>query len=486
MKRFSTTLLSIAIALLMTATCQAAAKARIIVFSDCHTMAPALVTKQGTALAGLTKSDTRLTAQSATILQSMVAKALALKPQVVLVTGDLTKDGELLSHRYVVKELDKLTAAGIHVLVVPGNHDISNPGAVTFDGSATHPAATITRQQWLSIYKSMGYDPATSALDTASLSYAAEPVPGLVMLGIDTNRDEENQLKSRGDTANTYHNAGRIKASTLHWLADRARQARAQGKQVIAFAHHHVAEHFDSERRLLKNYVISNAQAAIDTLTSAGVHAIFTGHLHVTDAARAWNSQGTDSLTELATGSLVTYPLNYRVADIKGGTMHVTTASVASEKMLAEARTQIERMAPVMLKAKLDGYYDKIAGKLKQFAGLMSFGGNSGDLGMPSRDDLNQAIDEEIAPMAVKGVLLVLQGNEGQHGGGDAVKQVHTMAQKASEMMLPGMMGGMGGVIMEQIYPQIEAIATSILEDKNNVGTDHETTVDDHTCNVKL
>lgn len=34
----------------------------------------------------------------------------------VLITGDLTKDGETVSHEYVVKKLDELKAAGIMTL----------------------------------------------------------------------------------------------------------------------------------------------------------------------------------------------------------------------------------------------------------------------------------------------------------------------------------------------------------------------------------
>lgn len=451
---------------------QAAAKsARIVAFSDCHVLAPSLKAPQGTY--------TCLTSQSASILQAMVARCLELKPQVVVITGDLTHNGEIESHRFVASQLARLTAAGIRVLVVPGNHDISNPGAAT----------TITRSQWRELYKGMGYDPATSQLDTASLSYATQAAPGLVVLGIDTNRDEENLCKSRGDSLNSYHNAGRIHSSTLQWVADRAREARQAGNQVIALCHHHVGEHFDSEAQLMKNYVISNHQEAVDTLTAAGVHLLLTGHLHVTDACRAWNEEATDSLTELATGSLCTYPMHYRVLDVSGGRVKVTTASIGTQQQLAQARGLIEQYAPVMLKAKLGALYDKIGGKLKQLTSALSFGGDEGeqgDLGMPSREALDSAIDQEIAPMAVKAMLLMLDGNEGQHGGTEAMKQVRQLFEQATTMMLPGMMGGMGSMLIEQLYPQVEAVASSLLEDKNAVGTDHEAVVDDLQLTVKL
>ena len=79
------------------------------------------------------------------------------------------------------------------------------------------------------IYAHFGYGGDVKC-DTASLSYAAEPVKGLVVIGIDSNRDEENLLKARGDSENTYHTAGRIKDATLRWITYQARSSLAQGK----------------------------------------------------------------------------------------------------------------------------------------------------------------------------------------------------------------------------------------------------------------
>lgn len=65
------------------------------------------------------------------------------KPDLVLITGDLTKDGEQLSHQYVISKLDELRDLGIKTLVIPGNHDRWASGdAVYYDGDETRKAET--------------------------------------------------------------------------------------------------------------------------------------------------------------------------------------------------------------------------------------------------------------------------------------------------------------------------------------------------------
>lgn len=464
----------------------AAPHATIVVFSDCHTLAPDLIAKDSKPLAEAAENDMRLTPQSAEILRNMVERTLEIKPQLVLVTGDLTSNGEELSHRYVASQLERLRTHGIKVFVVPGNHDISNPYAKSYGSESTKPTSTVTRDGWVRIYRNMGYDPSIAQLDTASLSFSTEAVPGLVLLGIDTNRDEENLLKSRGDTTNAYHTAGRIKPATLHWLADRAREARIAGKKVIAMCHHHVVEHFDSERALLKKYVISNSRAAIDTFTASGVHLLLTGHLHVTDAARAWNSTGTDSLTELATGSLVTYPLNYRIIKVNGSNAQYTTGSIGDQSLTAQAHVQIERTAPAIIKSKASGLFSKVQDKMKKLTSLLNFGNEEGGMEAPSLDDLDAAVDSEMGPMATQGLLLVLEGNEGRNGSSQAMDKIGDMFNEAIGLILPGFMGGMGEMMTGELYPRVKAVASSLLEDRNCVGTEHETVVDDHEGLIRL
>ena len=72
--------------------------------------------------------------------------------------------------------LGALDAAGVPVLVVPGNHDVLNPRAARFSGDAAEPVAGVAPEEFAAIHADLGYGEALER-DPASLSYVAEPVP---------------------------------------------------------------------------------------------------------------------------------------------------------------------------------------------------------------------------------------------------------------------------------------------------------------------
>ncbi len=113
-----------------------ASSIKIAIISDTHVMAPQLLVSDGTAIEEYLTRDRKMLRESAEILDTLVASILELKPDMVLVTGDLTKDGERTSHHLVAGQLQRLVDSGIQVLVVPGNHDINNPDAKVYDGHA--------------------------------------------------------------------------------------------------------------------------------------------------------------------------------------------------------------------------------------------------------------------------------------------------------------------------------------------------------------
>ena len=57
------------------------------------------------------------------------------KPDLVILSGDLTLNGERQSHLDFAEKLEEIEDAGIPVIVIPGNHDINNTAAVQFVGA---------------------------------------------------------------------------------------------------------------------------------------------------------------------------------------------------------------------------------------------------------------------------------------------------------------------------------------------------------------
>jgi 3',5'-cyclic AMP phosphodiesterase CpdA len=286
-------------------TATAAATTRFAVFSDPHLYDTATL-GTGSALDTYIAGDRKMIVQSEEILDAALADLEGESLDFVLVTGDLTKDGEKVDHELFASKLAALEAAGTKVYVVPGNHDVNNPDADSYPADGTTAAVeNVTPAQFKAIYARYGYDEALSQ-DPASLSYVAEPVPGLWILAIDSCKYEDNA------TLGTPVTSGAIRAATLTWIQARLAEATAKGKLVIGMQHHGVVEHFAGQATLFADYLVDDRATVAAAYAAGGLNVVFTGHFHANDATASTDVD----LTDVETGSLVTYPSPYRLVNV--------------------------------------------------------------------------------------------------------------------------------------------------------------------------
>jgi 3',5'-cyclic AMP phosphodiesterase CpdA len=291
---------------------------KIAVLSDLHYMDPSLLKSDGSAFQMYLMQDPKLLAESGAILQQIIRKLVVEKPDLVLISGDLTKDGELISHKSLLKQLQILGLNHIKVLVVPGNHDINNPDAKLFNGDNATSVASITPSNFKSLYADYGYKTAISR-DPNSLSYVSEPFKDLRILAID---------------ANEYYNnsplycvvAGKIKDGTMLWAKKQLADAKAKGKTVIGMMHHGIVEHFMGESAIFPDYLVDNWGANADELMQAGLKVIFTGHFHANDATQ--RTAGNLSLVDIETGSPVIYDSPFRIVNLVNNKLYINTEHI--------------------------------------------------------------------------------------------------------------------------------------------------------------
>ena len=269
------------------------AQTNIVVLSDTHVMGPGLLVNDGAAWQNELAYDRKLLDYSQEVFDVLMETMLSEKPDMVLITGDLTKDGEFLSHQYVVGQLNRLREAGIKTFVIPGNHDFGSKHALIFDGDQSSKAEVVSREQFTELYRNHGYG-AESLRDETSLSYCCEPVNGLLLIGLDSGTD------------------GRLEESTLQWACQQAAQAQQQGKYVLAMMHHALLPHFNAEDQMLPSSVVQNYETVRNRLADAGVQVVLTGHIHISDIAKDYNADLTRSIYDISTGSVISYPCDYR------------------------------------------------------------------------------------------------------------------------------------------------------------------------------
>ncbi len=296
---------------------------RVGVLSDIH-LYPTSLGTSGSALAAYIAADPKMLIESEAILNAAIDGLIQEHVKFVIIPGDLTKDGELASHVLMAKHLAKLEQRGIQVYVVPGNHDINNPDAVRYLGDKTRPVAGVTPQLFRAIYQRFGYGQAI-ARDANSLSYVAEPTPGLWLLAIDSCKYDESKTNEHPVVS------GRIRPETMAWIQGVMQDANVQGKQVMAFMHHGVNQHFFGEEQFFGDFLLDDWAATSIQLAQTGLKVVFTGHYHSTDAAYLVDQSLTplSQLCDVETASLAVYPCAYRVATLDSQSqLHIETRRV--------------------------------------------------------------------------------------------------------------------------------------------------------------
>lgn len=300
---------------------KAIAGAKIAVFADPHYFSPELGTEGPAFMAYLAK-DRKLIAESSFITKATVDEIKATEAEIVLICGDLTKDGEKLSHEHFAAVIAELEAAGKKVYVASGNHDINNPQANSYLGEEPARVENVTSEEFKTIYNDFGYEEAISK-DPNSLAYVVEPVPGLWVISMDACQYDENDTKDHSETG------GRFSEERMEWIRQQLSEAEAQGKIVIGFMHQGIVEHYNGQKQLFTDFVIENWEEVSEELADLGMKAVFTGHYHSQDIVSKTTAKG-NTIYDIETGSLVTYPCPYRVVDLSTKGMDVSTHRITS------------------------------------------------------------------------------------------------------------------------------------------------------------
>jgi hypothetical protein len=288
------------------------------VISDTH-FYDASLGSSGQAFEKVMFADRKLLLDSVDLLEHAMNDIIASGAKFVLISGDLTKDGELINHQHMADKLKHLTNAGIHVYVVPGNHDINNPDAVRFDGDTFEPVPSVSAEEFAQIYGNYGFNSAVHR-DKNSLSYVAEPVENLWILAIDSARYRENIPGTHAIVG------GKISQETADWIAEVLQEAKNKNKAVLAVLHHGVVEHWEGQAKLHPDYLLPDYADFSRFLASWNVRVAFTGHYHAQDIVRG--DYGSNFIYDIETGSLVTAPCPVRYIDIKNGSMNVRTDNI--------------------------------------------------------------------------------------------------------------------------------------------------------------
>lgn len=276
----------------------------LAVATDLHYLAPEL-TDQGTFFQKFIENgDGKVVQYSEEVTEAFVEQIIDEKPSVVILSGDITFNGEKQSHIRLVEKLQRIEDAGIPVLVMPGNHDMYSSNAASFHEDSYTFVESVSAEEFAEIYQEFGFGEAISR-DENSLSYIAEITPSFRVLMLDIN---------------TMDSPGTIKSATFAWAEQQLKQAKEDGARVVTVSHQNVLQHnslFSYGYLMGKNDFVQELYEEYDVICN------LSGHIHMQHITESENG-----LPEIVTSSMIVSPNQYGVLKVKGTAADYHTVQV--------------------------------------------------------------------------------------------------------------------------------------------------------------
>ncbi len=301
----------------------------VFVMTDPHYLSPELTDGGASFQKTVQNGDSKLPQYSDLYMKTFTETVLNAEPDLVVLSGDLTYNGERLSHEGIRAYCRQIEEAGIPVIVIPGNHDISNANAVRFSGSSFERVENTDGDQFREIWQEYGYEEASS-LDSASGSYLFEFSPDFWFLCLDVNSFSNNS----------------VPGSSFSWIQQQMARAERAGAHVILVSHQNLLRH---NSVFFYGYQIYNADLLIELFNEYEILCCLSGHTHLESVRREGN------ILEIVTSALAVAPSQYGILTLADGRMLYHTERLElPEEVRKEAATFAEARSREIARASMD------------------------------------------------------------------------------------------------------------------------------------
>lgn len=267
--------------------------------TDTHYFEPSLGC-EGKALDDYMKNEMYCLAESSRIVHATFDEIIKdTEIDTVIIPGDLSKDGEKLSHIGFVKELNRLKDAGKKVYVITAGHDYNdNPRG--YVGENYVPVEPTTFEELFGLYYDFGLSEAL-AVDKQTHSYVAQVAKDVRMIAFNCDSDRETK--------------GSIDDRLLEWAKVQIDKAKADGCFVFCINHYPIIPSvpvFD----LIGDAHIKDWRKVASFLADNGVNLALTGHMHIQSINEFYSEAG-NKFVDICTSVLVGSPGKYRKITIE-------------------------------------------------------------------------------------------------------------------------------------------------------------------------
>jgi len=278
---------------------------KMVVATDIHLLSKDLMTNEELMDQVFTYGDGRFVHYSNEIMSTLTDTLKSNQTDILILSGDLTHDGEKASHIAMAAQLKEIEKNGTRVYVVPGNHDLENPFAKDYAVGGWKIAETVTKDEFEEIYKNYGFSEAISR-DPNGLSYLVAPSEDVYLLMLDSNKY---------GMLNMPTGSGIIKNETLEWIKEATQLARENNAQIVTVMHHNLIKHSE---RLYQGYVINNSEEVVPVFDELDLNIVLSGHMHAQSIKST--EQKNNTIYDIVTSSMSIYPMNVGVLDYSKNT----------------------------------------------------------------------------------------------------------------------------------------------------------------------
>lgn len=256
--------------------------------------------------------DQKCINETGAIIDAVFDKFIAQdEVNIVLISGDLSNNGETASHLEFIEKLNRLKSSGKRVFVITATHDYGLRELTNGDNTQTKKAITI-RSELRGLYNDFGFEEAIAEY-TDNLSYVAQLAPGFRLLALNDDGD--------GKTFCGYNEA------QLTWILEQIKSAQDAGEYIFAMTHHPVLPPSPIYPLMSKRDMLGDYENTSTILADAGLNFVFTGHTHMQHIGLKTTEKG-NKLWDINTGSLVGYPTPIRHVVLDEEKMTITTEKI--------------------------------------------------------------------------------------------------------------------------------------------------------------
>ena len=286
---------------------------KLMIVSDLHYLSPSLYEDSRSLFENALKSsDGKMSQYSRELLDALMLEARHQQPDALIITGDLSFNGEKASHLELAAAFEALRLHGIDVWVMPGNHDINYPYAGGFSGSDFVPVPNISPDAFRDIYAaSMGSVPS----EASHMSYAVRLRDDLWLAMCDVCIYDP--MNAPG---------GLYTADIETWLQSVLDDAAASGARVITATHQSMIPH--TEFMAASMSVLGGERMTLEKKRSGRSLLNLSGHLHLQHISES------DGIFDIATGAMCVPPFRYGMLSIRDdGSMEYQACSLCREHL---------------------------------------------------------------------------------------------------------------------------------------------------------